>query len=48
MPTETLGDRPMTNARRQARYRIAWAAAQPGPEAESRRRTGLSRTRRST
>jgi hypothetical protein len=29
MPRRTLGDRPMTNAERQARYRIARAAARP-------------------
>lgn len=48
MPRRTLGDKPMTNAGRQARYRIARAAAQLGPEAELRRRTGLGRARRST
>jgi hypothetical protein len=29
MPRRTLGDRPMTNAERQVRYRIARAAARP-------------------
>ena len=29
MPRRTLGDRPMTNAERQARYRLARAVARP-------------------
>jgi hypothetical protein len=29
MPPRTLGDRPMTNAERQARYRVARATARP-------------------
>ena len=29
MPRTTLGDKPMTNAQRQARYRLARAAARP-------------------
>jgi hypothetical protein len=29
MPRRPLGDKPMTNAERQARHRLAWAAARP-------------------